>query len=334
MKKHLLLLLPLLVCCNSSGPEERTATGEALGTTYSIKYYNESDLEVETALDSVFRQINHSMSTYQNDSDISRINRGDPAVKVDTMFQRVLSLSEKVYRESRGYFDPTVGQLVNLYGFGPEKSLETPDSSTVDSLMAFVGLNKISIAPDGVVSKEHPAVYLDFNAIAKGYAIDMIGLYLESRGTGNYLIELGGEILAKGENLSKGSPWTVGIDDPRQQEGERRLKAALEIKNRAMATSGNYRKTRIDPETGTRFVHTINPLTGYPERSRLLSATVLAENCALADAYATAFMAAGLERSLEMLETLDRVDAYFIYSKDGEMEEYATEGLEEVLTGL
>lgn len=335
MKKLVLLLLPLLMCCDPSGPVEETLKGEALGTTYSIKYFSEEDLKMKAALDSIFQRINESMSTYQVDSDISRVNRGDSAVRVDTMFQRVFSLSEKVHGESGGYFDPTVGQLVNLYGFGPEKSLREADSSTVDSLMAYVGLDRISIAPDGMISKEHSAIYLDFNAIAKGYAIDMIGIYLESREVGNYLVELGGELLARGENLSRGSPWTVGIDDPHQQEGSRNLKAALELRDRAMATSGNYRKTRIDPETGARYVHTINPLTGYPERSRLLSATVLAENCALADAYATAFMATGLDRSMEMLKTLDQVDAYFIYTgEDGEIMEFATEGLQEVLTEL
>ena len=148
----------------------------------------------------------------------------------------------------------------------------------------------------------------------------------------NYLIELGGELLAKGQNLSKGGAWTVGIDDPQQVEGNRSLLAAIELKNRAMATSGNYRKTRVDSLTGEKYVHTINPLTGFPEKSNLLSSTVLAENCALADAYATAFMAMGLDRSKELLQSLENVDAYFILStSEGIIEEFATEGFKKIL---
>ena len=332
MKYLLVLLLSVTILSCSSGTTERAISGEALGTTYHIKYFSEDEIPIEEDLSAIFETINASMSTYREDSDISRINRGDSLVKVDTMFQKVFSLSQKVHRESDGFFDPTVGDLVNMYGFGPEKGIVHIDSSAVDSLMAFVGLDKIRLTEDGRPRKESPQVYLDFNAIAKGYAIDVIGFYLDKQGVQNYLIELGGELLAKGQNLSRQAPWTVGIDDPQQEEGSRTLIATLELKDRAMATSGNYRKTREDSLTGQKYVHTINPLTGYPEKSNLLSASVLAENCALADAYATAFMAMGLERSKELLERLETVDAYLIYSQpDGQLEEFLTEGFREVL---
>ncbi|WP_424494906.1 FAD:protein FMN transferase [Salinimicrobium sp. GXAS 041] len=336
MKKILFLtgILAVLSGCNNTGNEQQNVSGEALGTTYSINYFSEEDIALEEALDSIFRVVNKSMSTYLPESDISRINRGDSLVKVDTLFRNVFNLSQQVNTESGGYFDPTVGDLVNIYGFGPEKNLKVVDSAAVDSLMLFVGLNKISISPEGQVKKAFPEVYLDFNAIAKGYTIDLIGHYLNSRNVDNFLVELGGELLAKGENLRKNSAWTVGIDDPNQEEGVRTLTAGVQLVNRAMATSGNYRKFRRDPETGTVYVHTINPLTGYPEKSNLLSVSVLAENCALADAYATAFMALGMERSVEVLETLENVDVYLIFDEQGTTKKFASEGFREVLVDL
>ena len=335
MKKLLFCLsIILFTGCQESANKEKTVSGEALGTTYTIKYFSEKDLGMENALDSIFRVVNRSMSTYQPDSDISRLNRGDSLVVVDTLFQNVFSLSQQIYRESGGYFDPTVGDLVNMYGFGPEKSLKVIDSTTIDSLMVFVGLDKIEISPEGQVKKEFPEVYLDFNAIAKGYAIDLIGHYLDHQEVDHFLVELGGELLAKGKNVNKDAAWIVGIDDPNQEEGSRTLTAGVALKDRALATSGNYRKNRIDPATGATYVHTINPLTGYPEKSNLLSTSVLAENCALADGYATAFMALGVERTIEILEDLEMVDVYLIYTEDGKVKTYASEGFQEVLVAL
>lgn len=324
----------LLTSCNS-GPAEKMVQGEALGTTYHIKYYSPKDVRLEKALDSIFERVNQSMSTYRETSDISRLNRGDSLVKVDSLFQNVFKLSAEVYEKSGGYFDPTVGNLVNFYGFGPEKGVKEIDSAKVDSLKQYVGLNKIQITSEGRVIKDSPEVYVDFNAIAKGYTIDLIGHYLDSKGVNDYLIELGGELLAKGQNLDKNNSWMVGIDDPGQSSEARTLTAALKLQNRAMATSGNYRKNRVDPETGKMYVHTVNPLTGYAEKSDVLSASVLAENCALADAYATTFMAMGLERSKELLSQLKGVDAYLIYAKEnGELGEYTTPGFREVLVDL
>ena len=329
--RYILLIFSILFISCSQGPESKIEVGEALGTTYQIKYYSEKDFAFDKALDSIFERVNQSMSTYRETSDISKLNRGEN-VTVDSLFTEVMNISERVNRESVGYFDPTVGELVNFYGFGPEKGPKEVDSATVDSLMQFVGLQKIKISADGKVTKALPGIYLDFNAIAKGYTIDLIGHYLNSQGVNNYLIELGGELLAKGENLEKQDAWVVGIDDPAQQEGERKLTAAVKLKNRAMATSGNYRKNRVDPETGQLFVHTVNPLTGHAEKTNVLSASVLAENCALADAYATTFMAMGLEKSKQLIARLEDVDVYLIYAgEDGAVEIFTTQGFEEML---
>ena len=329
----LLLSFLLLVSC-SKEDNKRHSFGEALGTTYSIQYYSEDMIPLDAALDSIFERINQSMSTYRDSSDISRLNRGDSLVKIDTLFRNVFLLSKQVWKDSNRYFDPTVGGLVNQYGFGPEDGAKEIDSVTIDSLMQYVGFDKLELKGDRII-KESPEIYLDFNAIAKGYAIDLIGHYLDSKGSEDYLIELGGELLAKGENRGKGSSWTVGIDDPMQQEGSRELTAAIELRDRAMATSGNYRKYRTDPETGALYVHTVNPLTGFAQKGDLLSVTILADNCALADAYATAFMAMGYDLSKIVLSQKEELDAFLIYSTlGGEMKEYATPGFEVLMKDL
>lgn len=328
----LLLLIFLSISCKNDGPQGYTETGQALGTTYQIKYFSSESLNTQKALDSIFEVINTSMSTYQDDSDISRINSGANDVVVDAHFQKVFNYSKQVFKESNGYFDPTVGSLVNAYGFGPDKPLNEPDEAVLDSIRQLVGFEKINLTAEKTIQKENPDIYLDFNAIAKGYTIDVIAEYLDSKKVENYLIELGGELVAKGENLERESSWNVAIDNPQQTEEERTLQTVLALNNRAMATSGNYRKFRVDTTTGKRFVHTINPLTGQAEKSDLLSASVLAENCTLADGYATAFMALGYEKSLDMLEDLENVEVYFIYAdKEESIRVFTSTGFEEAL---
>lgn len=323
----------LLFSCNrQENVYSHEFNGEALGTTYMVRYFSNNELNFEKSLDSILQDINSSMSTYITKSDISRINRGDTTVKVDDHFVKVFEASNKIYKESDGYFDPTVGILVNAYGFGPKKALNELDNARLDSLKKLVGFDKIRIKEDRTIQKENPAVYLDFNAIAKGYTIDVIANYLEAENVGNYLIELGGELRAKGKNMQNDSEWVVGIDDPNQAQGKRELEAKVKLTNAAMATSGNYRKYRVDSVTGQQYVHTINPLTGKAERSNLLSASVIAETCMLADGYATAFMALGLERTKEVLKNLDDVEAYILYSsEEGKMEVFSTSGFQKRL---
>lgn len=331
MKRTLLFLISLgfFMACQPESPT-RSVSGNALGTTYGIKYFSENELEVQPALDSIFEIINNSMSTYQPDSDISRINKGDTSLVVDEHFVKVFQASRKIYEESEGYFEPTVGNLVNAYGFGPEKQLEKPDQVTLDSLRQLVGFDKLRLSADNRIIKENPGIYIDFNAIAKGYTIDVIAEYFDKKGVSDYLIELGGEVVARGRNIQKDADWMVAIDNPEQTEGRRTFQGIIALKDRAMATSGNYRKFSTD-SAGNSFVHTINPLTGRAEKNDLLSASVLAENCTLADAYATAFMAMGFEKSVNLLERLDKVDAYLIYVKNGEAEVYTTEGFQKAL---
>ncbi|MCF4102390.1 FAD:protein FMN transferase [Gillisia sp. M10.2A] len=333
-KKYAALVLVVLgfISCKERGFLEQVYVGSALGTSYQVKLFSNKELEIDKGLDSIFTVINNSMSTYQEDSDISRINKGDTTVVIDDNFKEVFIASRKIYDESKGYFDPTVGSLVNAYGFGPDHTKDSLNAVEIDSMLQYVGLNKLTLTSQNRIKKQAPEIYLDFNAIAKGYTIDVIAKYLDKNKIDNYLIELGGELVAKGENIGNQQAWIVAIDDPLQEEGSRTFQATLKLENRAMATSGNYRKFRIEPKSGQRFVHTISPITGRSQKSNLLSASVLAKNCALADGYATAFMAMGMEKSLEMLKDLKDVDVYFIYSEGSDdVKIYTSDGFQKVL---
>ena len=314
--KSLVLLFSVFLSLSSCKPEENLVVynGQALGTSYQLQFYASERFDLVQQFDSTIAVINKSMSTYQPDSDISRINAGDNSVVVDGMFREVFALAQQVYNATDGYYDPTVGVLANAYGFGPDKPLKKLDSSTIDSLKRYVGLDKLSISTEGKLQKNTPHIYLDFNSIAKGYCIDQIGKMLEQNGVKNYLIELGGELLAKGNNLDKNQPWKVGIENINAPVENRTYTEAVSLYNKGMAGSGNYRKYRTDSITGAKYVHTINPITGSAEQSDILSATVIAPTCAEADAWATAFMAMGFERSKAVIARNKELAAYLIYS--------------------
>lgn len=323
-----LLSIFLFSCQQQEQWVKNTNTGEALGTTYSLISMAKDTLDLQQGIDSVFQAVNASMSTYIPTSDISRINKGDSTIVVDNMFREVLAISMEVYKETNGYFDPTVGILVNAWGFGPGTQT-IMDSAEVKTLKAFVGLDKIKITEDFKIFKEAVEIQIDFNAIAKGYAIDRLAAYLDKKELQNYLIEVGGEIVAKGENRIKSQKWVVGIDDPQVTLG-RQLKITLNLKDEALASSGNYRKYRIDSLTGQKYVHTIDPKTGFTRNSNVLAASVIAPTCAVADAYATAFMAMDLEMSIALLESNKMLEGYLIYlDPEGKVTEFMTPGFSE-----
>lgn len=319
-----------LSSCSSEPPEEQTYQGAALGTSYAIKLFSKKEGNLQPGIDSVFQVINQSMSTYWPDSDISRINRGDTTVVVDEQFREVFNSSKTVYRKTKGYFDPTVGILVDAWGFGPGESL-VMDSLVVDSLLQYVGFNKVSLKSDNRIEKADPGIRFDFNAIAKGYAIDRLAVFLDDLGVSDYLIEVGGELRSKGINQAKEQPWLVGIDDPQVLQG-RAIKQIVRLTDRSMASSGNYRKFRIDSVSGQKFVHTIDPLTGYTKNSNILATTVLAADCMVADAYATAFMAMDLGLSRNILAETPELEGYIIYlDQAGNTQEFMTPGFMNVL---
>lgn len=315
MKK--LIILPvifLFLFCEKKEPQPIFLQGEAFGTTYNIQLYSEKNIDFNKGLDSVINAVNHSVSTYIPESDISKVNNGDSTIVVDSIFREVFEISDEVNKKTNGYFDPTIGVLRNAYGFGDVKPLKNIDSTTLDSLMKYVGFHKVKLNSDGTISKEYPQIYFDFNAVAKGFGIDCIGKYFESMGVKNYLIELGGEILTKGENVEKNQDWVVGIEAVDSALEDRSFDATVKLKNVGLASSGNYRKFRIDSATGKKYVHTLNPLTGSAEQSDVTSSTVIAPTCGVADAYATSFMALGLEKSKELLKSLPDVEAYLTFN--------------------
>lgn len=309
---------------------KNTSNGSAQGTSYHITYLADRELDLQMKIDSVFEAVDKSMSTYRADSDISKINKGDSTVVVDQMFRDVFELSAEVNLASNGYFDPTVGALVNAWGFGPEKEIAM-DSSKVDSLMEYVGFQKTTLNQDNRIKKTNPHIYLDFNAIAQGYTVDRLVLLLDQNEISDYLVEVGGEVAAKGENRLNQKQWTVGIENP-QEESSRKLKVIVRLKDRALATSGNYRKFRIDAKTGNKYVHTIDPITGFTKNSNILAASVIGRACARADAYATAFMAMDLDESIKLLVQQKELEAYIIYlDKNGVIQEFMTDGFKNLI---
>lgn len=324
----LLLVISLTACKQNQSPDEITIAGEAFGTTYGVKYFGEIKKapQIKKGIDSVITAVNQSLSTYIPKSDISKINQGDTTVVVDEMFKDVFTLSRKLNKVTSGYFDPTVGTLRNAYGFGDTEGLKVLDSTTIDSLMQYVGWDKVTLTEDDKIQKTYPEIYFDFNAVAKGYGVDKVAEYIASKGFDNYLVDIGGEVVASGTNLNKQQQWTVGVENLDSKVENRTATVLVNLSDKAMAGSGNYRKNRVDPITGKQYVHTLNPLTGSAERSDVLSATIIASDCATADAWATSCMAMGLEQSKEALKGQE-VAAYLVY--DGGV--FVTEGFDKYI---
>jgi thiamine biosynthesis lipoprotein len=323
-----LLLLFFVGCQPTQEKEPQRISGFALGTSYSVTYLSPS-LKVEVLqreIDSVIEVMNASMSTYVEDSAISKINRGDSLIEVDDHFEKVYAMASEVWEKTQGYFDPTVGALVNAYGFGPDTSYTLISENQRDEILTYTGWNKTKLTSKKTVWKEHPQVYFDFNALAKGYAVDVIANLLRVHGSTSFLVEIGGEIVAEGLSPKSQQPWKVAIDDPRQTQ-ERSFIAVVPLTNQALATSGNYRKFKIEEATGKRLVHSINPKTGNPFPTEVLSASVIAPTCMEADAYATALMVMPLEESRALIERESNLEAYWIVeTEDGTVEELYSSG--------
>jgi len=325
---YLLFIFGFLLSCKHEKPSQTYYfEGDALGTTYHIKAFpsQNSKSVSKKDIDSVVGAINSSLSTYQPNSLISRINKGE-VLKLDRQFIDVYKTAKKIYRETGGLYDPTIGILVNAWGFGPTEKIKNieQDSSIVDSLRHYVGYDFLSIDDNGFLKKRYPQVYIDYNSIAKGYAIDRIGKMLSNKGIRNYLVEMGGEVLAKGQNVAKKRAWLVAIDNPDRQHGSKFI-SEIALANQAIATSGNYRKYYVDKKTGRKYVHTLDPKTGYPVQRHILSASVIAKNCTLADGYATAFMVMGYKAAENFLKLHPELQAFLVYSNDqGQIKTFKT----------
>ena len=324
------LLILLFFSC--SGPRQGVwikIAGHTQGTNYGLTYLDPDSTDYRDEVESILHDFDLSLSTYIPESIISRINRDEEDVVVDSTFIQCFTAAREVFEQSKGAFDITVAPLVNAWGFGFTERADI-DSLLIDSLLQFVGMDKVTIM-DGHILKEHDGVMLDMNAIAQGFAVDVLAGFLESKGILNYLVEIGGELRTRGMN-PRGAEWRVGIDKPidgLQLPGVE-LEAVVTLSGQSLATSGNYR--RFYELDGMKYSHTISPATGYPVSHGLLSATVLCGDCMHADAYATVFMVMGTEKSKAFLARRTDLDALLIYSSEqGEYLVWATPGMEKIM---
>ncbi|WP_314593129.1 FAD:protein FMN transferase [Capnocytophaga leadbetteri] len=334
MKYLVFILTMVMVACQPSVNEKvYLIEGEAQGSTYHIKYIAERDENLKPAIDSILEVIDLSMSTYRPDSAISKINQGDTTVVVDEHFRKVFEASQKIWQESEGLFDPTVGVLVNAWGFGKQKISETdlPTDKKIDSLRKYVGFDKVALTEKNLIKKRYTEILFDFNAIAQGYTSDVVANYLSARGIKNYIVEIAGEMYLKGKNTVEDKSWTIGVENPLKPLDDRDLVATIQFTNQGLATSGNYRKVWTD-SNGRKYVHSINPLTGRATQSDVLSATVVAPSTMLADGYATMFMVMGLAKSKAFLEKHPDLAVLLVYSDDKHQEAtYKTKSFEKLI---
>ncbi|HMU45993.1 MAG TPA: FAD:protein FMN transferase [Chitinophagaceae bacterium] len=330
---ELFLLAIFFISCKDKQEDSLIKiTGEAQGTTYSIAYLSSDGINYKKSVDSLLRVIDTSLSTWVSSSIISRINNNDSTAQPDEHFIKVFNKAIEVSELTSGDFDITVGPIINAWGFGFSKK-EKIDSLLVDSLLKNIGYKMVRLENNKLI-KEKESIQLDFNAIAQGYSVDVLGALLEAEGITDYFIELGGEVIAKGHK-QQGEKWKIGIDSPDENNlDERKIKAILQLENKALATSGNYRKFYI--ENGKKYSHIIDPHTGYPAKHHLLSASVIAADCMIADAFATAFMVMGTEKSKEFLANHEELglEVYFIYDEGGKWKTYVSEGIKKQITEL
>jgi thiamine biosynthesis lipoprotein len=301
-----LLFFLLVAGCSTPETKEQVQTlqGNTMGTTYQVLWVDPADQAIEPAalqkqVDARLAEINAAMSTYDPTSEISRLNQQTEVsrVGISADFYQTLQISKRVFDQSGGYFDPTVGPLVDLWGFGPEgRILQRPTAAQVKQVMTQVGFDQIDLSVNNQVLKPD-GVHLDLSAVAKGYGVDQVAGLLAAQGINNYFVEIGGEVQTRGLKPD-GSKWIVGLEAP--VVGEVSIESALALTDQALATSGNYRNFyEVDGQT---FAHTINPLTGSPAKNRLLSVSVIADQCAVADAWATALMSMGEDKALKVAQ--------------------------------
>lgn len=322
----------LLVSCSSKTENSKLVvnSGNAQGSTFQVRYLTTSNQDFEEEINTIFRDIDQSMSTYLPGSLISQLNSGDEEKVIDDHFRKVLDRSLEISRETEGDFDPTVGALVSLWGFGFEEVRTDVDTEMIEEALSKTGVEKIRYAGGRVSLPE--GISLDFNALAQGYTVDVIAEHLERKGIENYMVEVGGEVRTLGVN-EKGNLWRIGIDKPQSQvDSESRFQVIVEMDNTSLATSGNYRRYWVDDETGLKYSHTINPHTGTPARNRLLSVSILAPTSMDADAYATVCMVKGVDGCMDFLDSKSELEGYLVYTNDeGDWEVLVTEGFENAI---
>lgn len=296
--------------------------GMIFGTTYHITYESPKGKPLDSVINLAMNRVDSSLSIFKPYSTISRVNINDSSVVLDSLFLKVYKEGMEVSKVTDGAFDMTVAPLVNLWGFGFEKRANVPQAE-VDSIMPFIGYTKIHLV-GGHIVKDDPRMMLDASAIAKGFGCDQVALALQNAGVKNYLVEIGGEVALNGVNDKK-EAWRIGINKPVDDSTSTvsEIEDVVLLENGGMATSGNYRNFYM--KGGKKYAHEIDPKTGYPVQHSLLSATIIAPNCMTADAYATACMIMGVEKSMEICKKNPDLKGYFIYDDNGVNKEIWTD---------
>lgn len=323
----LLVVGTILIIRQQHSMPYRKTSDFIFGTTYHVTYQCDSDLT--QSIKAELLKVDASLSPFNKESVITAVNENKD-VQLDDMFKEVFNLAMDISKDTDGAFDITVAPLVNAWGFG-FKNGSQPSSHQVDSLLQLVGYEKVSMV-NGKVMKQDPRIMLDCSAIAKGYGTDRVARLLRSRGIQNYMVEIGGEVVTSGVNPDR-VPWKIGVTKPTDDSLNigHELQTVLNVTDKAMATSGNYRNYYF--KGGKKFAHTVDPKTGYPVQHSILSATVLAKSCAVADAYATSFMVMGFDKARQVLERHPELMAYFIYSNQkGDMDVWYSPSLREKIS--
>ncbi|WP_339838290.1 FAD:protein FMN transferase [uncultured Flavobacterium sp.] len=328
MKTNYFLLFFFFSSIAFSQQESIKIEGEAQGTTYHISYFDSQNRNFQPEIEKILADFDKSVSTYLPTSIISRINNNDKNVKIDKYFKACFKKAKEVWKNTNGAFDPTVYPLVNIWGFGPEKK-QIIEKNKIDSVLEFVGFELIKLKRNRIV-KIDSRVKLDFNAFAQGYSVDVVSEFLNSKKIDSYLVEIGGEVYAKGKKPDN-SNWTVGIEKPLDnKEATNPLKAIIKLENIGIATSGDYRRYTI--ENGIKYAHHIDPKTGYPTKNNLLSATIFSNECITSDATATGILVMGIEKAKLFLESRPEIQAYLIYSDEkGNFQVYETPHLKSIV---
>ena len=305
--RYLLLLFITVCSCTNNSLQKTSISGYVYVTTYNIVYFSEEELQLKKQIDSLFNVIDMSMSTYNSNSLITKINDNEN-IQLDNHFKFVFNVSKNIFNKTDGYFDPSIGPLVNSLNFGP-KNYDLPQGN----LKALVGLDKFNIVDNKLIRPFNS--FIDFNAIAKGYSVDVISHFLSNNNIANYLVEVGGEIRSSGMNIDGNKDWRVGLDTPRFDGLQKDLYKIFSLKDRSMATSGVYRKFKID-SLGNKYAHIINPKTGYSSTTNILSVTVITENCIEADAYATALQLMSIDEIAILANKNSDISIFIIYNDE------------------
>lgn len=339
--KFLTLCLGVLLLFSCDNNTKKTSKlyeveGKGGSVAYRVKYISADSTDLKPAIDSLVKVVDHSISSYNKESIVAKINQGLVATKANDHFKRAFATAQKVWKESGGFYDPTVGILVNAWGFGKEliqPVSKLPTEHEIDSLKKYVGFEKVHISDDDYVKKQNPAIQLDLTSVLRGYTADVISDFLKSKGIENFSVKVDGQTIVEGKDVVNNTPWKVEAEDPYELNDDYK-EVILHLNNESVSTDENYRRVWIDGN-GKRFVHIINPFTGYPMTGEMLSATVIAKTAVESDAYSTMFMIIGLEKSKEFLAKHPELKALLVYSDlNNEVKTYKTQNIEPLIVTI